>query len=104
GADLYSYDVATEKLTDLTVDDNPADADTGANVQSVLTADPEANYIYFVATGKLAPGGISGGPNLYVEHGGQFKFVAPATGLGSAYATPDGTPLAFLSTQSLTGY
>lgn len=112
GADLYSYDTATEKLTDLTVDTNPADVETGANVTRVLAVDPSANYVYFIATGKLAAGAVSGEENLYVVHNGQIKFVAPAAGINppglfageAAYVTPDGSHLAFLSTASLTGY
>jgi hypothetical protein len=104
GADLYSYDVAGEELIDLTADDNPADADTGANVLRVLTVSPNADYVYFVATGKLATGGVSGEENLYVEHEGVISFIAPAEGLGGGYATPAGNHLAFTSTASLTGY
>jgi hypothetical protein len=103
--DLYSYDVESGKLTDLTVDDNPADAATGANVISVVGADPNASYVYFIATGSLAPGAVSGEPNLYVEHDGQFSLIAsgPAV-VGGAYVTPDGRHAAFLSTEKLTGY
>ena len=61
GADLYSYDVATGELTDLTVDTEPADVATGADVQEVLGASPNADYVYFVALGKLAIGWDLGG-------------------------------------------
>src|SRR6185312_10969664 len=54
GSDLYSYDVAAGTLTDLTVDENPADAATGADVEQVVGASRDASYDYFVATGNLA--------------------------------------------------
>ncbi len=43
-------------LTDLTVDTNPADVATGANVEQVVGASRDASYVYFVATGNLASG------------------------------------------------
>ena len=105
GADLYSYDVESDTLTDLTVADKPADAATGANVREVIGASPDGSYIYFTATGNLAKGAISGEPNLYVEHGGTITFVAPASGLTEAmYVTPDGRHASLISTESLTGY
>jgi hypothetical protein len=55
GSDLYESDVATGRLTDLTVDHNPADP-LGANVQGVLGASQDGAYIYFVASGVIAPG------------------------------------------------
>jgi hypothetical protein len=105
GNDLYSYDVAGGELTDLTPDTNPADAETGANVQQVVAVNRDGSYVYFIATGKLAPGAISGQPNLYVRHGNETTFIAPGEGYGnSTYVTPDGTHLAFTSSASLTGY
>jgi hypothetical protein len=99
GADLYSYDVATGKLTDLTVDTDPADVATGADVEAVLGASPDASYVYFVATGDLASGATSGQRNLYVEHGGQITFVAKDPLPGEHfYVTPDGLHAAFAST------
>jgi hypothetical protein len=130
GADLYSYDVDSRELTDLTVDDKPQDASRGANVvflgppvlfprQAGVTMLPYASKngssIYFVATGDLAEGAVSGELNLYVLDGGQIRFVAPATGLVSGYgtseptvrgfyATPDGRFAALLSSENLTAY
>ena len=60
GADLYSYDVGSGELTDLTVDANPADVGAGADVEGVLGASRNADYVYFIATGNLAPGATSG--------------------------------------------
>jgi hypothetical protein len=115
GADLYSFDVDTEVLTDLTVDENPADAATGADVVRVVAATHDASFIYFVARGDLAPGAVSGELNFYVEHEGVIEFIAPALGMFGGteyendasvyiYITPDGRHAAFVSKDSLTGY
>jgi hypothetical protein len=109
GSDLYSYDVATETLTDLTVDENPADVASGADVEQVVGGSRDASYIYFVATGNLAAGGTSGERNLYVEHGGQITFigddpsVAPEAG-HPFYVTPDGLHATFTSTAPQSAY
>lgn len=114
GSDLYSYDVASGELTNLTVDANPADLATGANVKRVLGTSRDAAYIYFYATGDLAPGAIAGEPNIYVEHEGVIDYIASASGSihgtnpptfdASFYVTPDGRHAAFGSSESLTGY
>ena len=65
GDDLYRYDVATGRLTDLTVD--KADPD-GATVLGVVGASQDGTYVYFVASGALAAGATSGMSNLYVWH------------------------------------
>jgi len=112
GADLYSYDVASRELTDLTADTNPADGATGANVEQVLGASPDGSYIYFTATGALARGGTAGQTSLYVWHEGSIAFVADGDGLvrpnntllPPLYVTPDGRHAVFASTTSLTGY
>jgi len=111
GNDIYSYDVASGTLTDLTVDTDPADVATGANVQAVYGASSDGSYIYFTATGNLAPGARPGHTSLYRWHDGDIEFVADAdglTGLGGgqvrAYMTPDGRHFAFASTDRLTGY
>jgi hypothetical protein len=99
GADLYSYDVASGVLADLTVDTAPADAATGADVETVLGASPDASYVYFVARGNLAPGATSGARNLYVAHAGAITYVATDPQPGAHfYVTPDGLHAAFTST------
>jgi len=145
GDDLYRYDLATNTLTDITVDaDNPDDPD-GADVLGVVGASEDGSYVYFVATGELAAGARSGRPNLYAWHEtreaeGTVAFIAtlrapegeqgeeeerdiekersgPAFSYESdildwtsdprasqAYVTPDGTHLAFMSVEPLTGY
>jgi hypothetical protein len=59
GHDLYEYDVNVRTLTDLTVDPltvKHTGDPTGADVQGVLGASPDGSYVYFVASGALAPG------------------------------------------------
>jgi hypothetical protein len=116
GADLYSYDVSSGVLTDMTVDTNPADVATGAGIQQVFRATSDGSYVYFTATGDLAPGATPGHISLYVLHEGTIGFVADAGGLfvlpgepcGCSvprfYMTPDGRHVVFSSTASLTGY
>jgi hypothetical protein len=121
GNDLYVYDVEVGKLTDLTPDSTPSDL-MGANVEGheLVGASADGSYVYFAATGRLAPGAISGPPNLYVAHdnGGtweQPKLIAtlpnsedvsnwflPAK--RTARVTPDGRYLLFTALDSLTGY
>ncbi len=139
--DLYRYDVTTGALTDLTVDaNNSADPD-GASVLGVVGSSDDGSYVYFVATGELASGAVSGQPNLYVWHGassgaGSVSFIATLAApeeeeqedvealragpafpyhsdlldwsdrptLSQAYVTPDGTHLAFMSVEPLSGY
>ncbi len=105
GADLYSYDIASGALTDRTVDTEPADVATGADVQEVLGASPDAAYVYFVALGKLAVGGTSGQRNLYVVHDGEIDYVATDPEAGEHfYVTPDGLHAAFTSKAPQGGY
>jgi len=105
GADLYSYDVASGVLTDLTVDTDPADVATGADVEAVLGASRDASYVYFVARGNLAPGAASGARNLYVEHDGAIDFIATDPEPGAHfYVTPDGLHAAFTSAAQQDAY
>lgn len=115
GADLYSYDVGSKALTDLTVDDEPEDSAVGANVRFVPYASKDGTTVYFIATGNLAPGAVSGEPNLYVLRDGEIHFVAPAIGMINGFgggeptlrefsATADGRYAVFTSTENLTGY
>jgi hypothetical protein len=81
GNDLYAYDVATGSLRDLTPDSNPADPN-GASVESpfgqvFVAADADGSYVYFEATGQLAPGAPVNGEDLYVWHNGAITYVGP---------------------------
>jgi hypothetical protein len=119
--ELLEYDLNAapgSHLTDLSVDPNPGE---GAGVSALLGASEDGSYVYFAATGVLAPGAIaatcSGGQpcmNLYVHHDGRTKFIA---GLGNedgpsysgragmtSRVSPNGQWLAFMSNRDLTGY
>jgi hypothetical protein len=106
GSDLYSYDVGSGELTDLTVAEKPADAAAGADVERVLGSSRNAEYIYFIAAGNLAPGATSGERNLYLEHDGVIEFVGsdPSAEAAQFYVTPDGLHAAFISAEGQTGY
>jgi hypothetical protein len=76
--DLYEYDVASDRLTDLT-----ADASEAADVLGVSGASEDGSYLYFVALGALtgAPNShgnaaMAGQPNLYLHHDGVTTFIA----------------------------
>lgn len=81
GDDLYEYDVASGTLTDLTVATGPENP-IGAGVSVTFTggwkmgAATDGSYLYFNASGVLAPGGSENNPrNLYVLHEGEITFV-----------------------------
>jgi hypothetical protein len=110
--DLYQYDFEKpvgERLTDLT-------PQAGANVQGVIGASETGSYVYFVASGALAPGAsarqcgaarLQGtgtpedvereeelrgilpqgrGCNLYVLHSGETKLVSALSGEDNSIA------------------
>jgi hypothetical protein len=117
--DLYRYDFAAPgaKLTNLS-----AHGGESANVKGVVGASEDGSYVYFVAAGVLDPDpnssgavAIAGKENLYVWHSGETRFLATLATedaadwsidpiVQSARVTPDGSHLAFISTNSLTGY
>jgi Tol biopolymer transport system component len=122
--DVYEFDVASGKLTDITVDGNVGEA---ADVQgSILDASDDGSSVYFVANGMLASGATPGtctptpspgtSCNLYEWHSGTIKFIAsvsgedrndwnPETLVGmTSRVSPNGRYLAFMSNASLTGY
>lgn len=130
GGDLYLYESATEKASDMTVDTNPSDP-LGAAVMGVIGANSDGSKVYFVAEGALAPGATSGPArgciegepsgrcNLYVLHeedgAWHTTFIAALPSAdGSVWSqsllnrtsrvSPSGRFLAFSSTASLTGY
>jgi hypothetical protein len=116
GNDLYEYNTSNSSLTDLSVDTNPADAATGANVQGVVGSSADGSYVYFVADGQLVPAqGVDGQPNLYLYHSGRVSFIGTLSPNDAndwtnrrihltSYVTPDGRHLALTSTLPLTDY
>ncbi|HEY2766765.1 MAG TPA: hypothetical protein VGI76_00830 [Solirubrobacteraceae bacterium] len=109
--DLYLYDMASGKLTDLT--GNSPDP-TGANVGEVLATSEDLSYVYFNAAGQLIPGkGTSGAANLYLWHDGQIAYIGELNRFnqikgyaltGSGGITPDGTKFVFTSEHKLTSF
>ena len=78
-------------------------------MERVVGASRNADYVYFIAAGDLAPGATSGERNLYVEHEGAIDFVGtdPTGDPGQGYpfyVTPDGLHAAFMSAEGQTGY
>ncbi len=123
GGALYEFNYATDTQTDLTVDHGVGE--TGAGVKGpVIGASEDGSYVYFVATGVLAEGGVSGADNMYVAHyhGGEWTIEHVATlssederswaSFGgkaqlsqvSSRVSPNGRFVAFMSNMSLTGY
>jgi hypothetical protein len=123
--DLYEFDTATATSTDLTAKHG---SEENAGVQeSVSDVAEDGSDVYFVATGVLAKGGVSGADNLYLLHdtGNEWTTTYIATlspddekdwydkdikvdptvlaGITSR-VSPDGRYLAFMSDRSLTGY
>jgi hypothetical protein len=119
GGDLYECEVI-EAAGQLKC--NFTNLAPGANVlpSSLAGASDDGSYLYFAATGKLAPGAISGQPNLYVLHNNGSAWEAPKliatlaiptdepdykeAALLTSRVTPDGRHLIFESVRSLTGY
>lgn len=111
GGDLYMYDFEApegDRLTDLA---------PGGEVQGVLGASEEGDFVYFTARGALDAGATAGQPNLYVWREGESpRFIATLPNVAdntnwsrnpnqqTARATPDGKHLAFVSTSRLTGF
>jgi hypothetical protein len=115
GNDLYVKNLQTGNLSDLTVDDDPEDAATGAAVQGVVGTSEDGAYVYYVATGVLAPGASRGQPNLYLIHDGAVRYIATldpsdvSNWFGVAreltsYLAPDGRHLLLSSKARLTSY
>lgn len=123
-SDLYEYDTATGVTTDVTANHGTGEVSAGV-LDKVLGASSDGSYVYFVASGVLAQGAVSGQANLYVarEEGGVWRvvFVAQlsgddardwsvpveAAGFGgtiTSRVSGNGRFVAFMSDRSLTGY
>jgi hypothetical protein len=100
---LYTYDFASGRLTDLT----PA---AHAEVQNVFGVSEDGSYVYFKADGSLAAGATQGQPNAYLWRAGTTTFIAALAKVpletqdAHLEVSTNGAFLAFASTQSLTGY
>jgi hypothetical protein len=131
GNDLYKYDFSKPfgaRLTDLSVDPNESDG-LGSDVQGVIGASEDGEYVYFAANGVLSGANVngatptSGRPNLYLRHGGTTTFIGqtgeggvellggaqtgswrPNLGYRAAAVSPEGGHLVFQSTQKLTSF
>ena len=124
GGDLYVYDFETGVSNDLTADHGVSEPNGGVQ-ELVSDVSENGSYVYFVATGVLADGGVSGKDNLYLAHetseGWSTTFIAALSSedkptwyaqiQGSPYlarvssrVSPDGHFLVFMSSRSLTGY
>jgi hypothetical protein len=129
--DLYEFDRASGKLTDLTVDHNPGES---AGVQGLVSGISEdGSYVYFIADGVLASGATPGGChttsapgatcNLYAIRYNGAEWTAPrliavlsaedqadwsgnreSLGQLAARVSPNGRYLTFMSVSPLTGY
>ncbi len=125
--DLYDFNTNTKTQVDLTSDHGPGEANGGVK-ETVSDVSEDGGYVYFVATGVLANGGVGGEDNLYLLHNinGEWstRYIATLsnedekdyhaeesvqgggialTGVSSR-VSPDGRFLAFMSNRSLTGY
>ncbi len=130
GCDLYEYDVASGKLTDLSVPGPDTENAAGAGVVGVLAADDDGSHVYFAARGQLVAGqGSTEASNLaedtysvYLAHGGSFSYVGQIDearsqvvsfnntngggrfGQWSSRVTPSGDRLVFESRENITDY
>jgi hypothetical protein len=117
--DLYEYD-SVSRSSSLIAEE----------VLGLLGAGEDASRVYLVSRQALAGGAQVGAPNLYLFEAGQFSFVAELSELDavaieegngpnakgalspvnvepikhSAYVSPDGRHVAFMSTASPSGY
>ena len=106
GTNLYSYNLATGTLTDLTPVATP-------EVQGLSGISDDGSYLYFVADGVLASGATQDQNNLYLLHGGTTTFIAGLSGSDGSDWSPNsmtarvsdnGQFIAFDSVNPLTGY
>ncbi len=125
GGDLHEFDTATGLQLDLTLVHGPGENNAGV-MELVSDVSEDSSHIYFVATGVLASGGVSGQDNLYLLQdrgsGWSTSYIAslsqedekswnsrafagtPRPSAISSRVSPDGRYLAFMSSRPLTGY
>jgi hypothetical protein len=121
--DLHEFDTKTKTQQDLT--NNHGVKESAGVQETVADVSRDGSSVYFVATGVLAAGGISGEDNLYRLHNEEAKwtttyiatlspndqpswyaaaFSAPFLQRVSSRVSPDGRFLVFMSERVLTGY
>jgi hypothetical protein len=113
--DMYEGQLETGITRDLT---------PNGEMQGILGASEDLEYIYFVAKAALAAGGNPGQVNLYLYHEGRTRYITTLgyqesaefyqtgeaqpwqanLGQRTAEVTPSGHDLVFMSNRSLTGY
>jgi hypothetical protein len=122
--DLYVYNFESRVQMDLTEHHGLGES-SGEVQESVSDVSEDGSYVYYVAHGVLAAGGVKGEDNLYLsyESGGEWKtvfvallgaedkpdwyaqnFTAPNLARVSSRVSSDGRYLAFMSDRPLTGY
>jgi hypothetical protein len=113
GCDLYEYDLQSGDLTNLSASSDSANPQ-GAQVEGVLDASDDGEYVYFVARGQLAPGegrtysenlAGDGSFNVYLAHDGDLSFVAvvPRQDVMAAQPSPTLASPGLLTTPRGTG-
>lgn len=123
--DLHMYEPESGTTTDLTA--GHGSVEPSGEVQEVVSdVSEDGAYVYFVAKGVLAAGGVKGEDNLYLLHdtsgGWTTTWIAALAGSDkpswyaredfgvpflsdiSSRVSPDGRFLAFMSERPLTGY
>lgn len=103
---IYRYQRSTDTLTDLLPG---AGGSNGAGVMATMQVSADGHYVWFAATGDLAPGATEGDTNLYVWHDGTVRFEAKLGPLDSYgpptwNMSPDGHLLAFSTDGPAPGY
>jgi hypothetical protein len=117
---LYEFDVESETPTLIAGEVGSAASNLPAG--GVVGASEDLSYLYFVSKEDLDAGATAGQRNLYLDRDGSIEFIATlsAADMGvdedaphvasrkpvdrTSRVTPDGRHLAFMSTESLTGY
>jgi hypothetical protein len=123
--ELYVFEYETGVQTDLTANHGTGESSAGVR-RSVSDVSEDGSYVYFIAKGVLADGGMPGENNLYLLHdtdnGWQTTYIATLsqedkfswyaeTGKAftdlsrvSSRVSPNGHYFVFMSKRSLTGY